>query len=171
MSIRNHIQLSYGGHGAGSHYQKGPKVTQIPDFNLGSADGPVPDNLYDEIAEDIAKGLVDKSGRQGVSRHQLRRLFDEVKRLKRRVDNSQSGDSADAWEKTLPLIKLVKSKTAYMVARGKDRGSDAPYYENLRRFINQGIGDVEETVQFERFVNLFEAVYGYYYALGGAKRQ
>ena len=162
------------------HRQGGPRregqdgaTVELPQFNLSSKNAEVPVELYDETARKIAEALVDRPHRgnnaNGVSRHQLRRLFDEVKRLKRRLDNRQ-GDSADqAWRETLPMVKLVKSKAAYIAARQKKDKYVGTHYENMKKFIDHGIDQIKSQDDLERFVTLFEAVYGFYYERGGSQ--
>lgn len=123
--------------------------------------------LYDESAEKIAETLIGqfKGKPQGVSRNQLRNLFDEVKRIKRQLENK-----AYTWKSIYPSVKLIKSKTSYAVARAKKNGKrfEEEYYNNLKNFIHTGIGNIKSEKDFDIFVNLFEAVYGFYYEKGGA---
>ena len=123
-------------------------------------------DLYDESAEKIANGLVKVEQRytNGVSRHQLRNLFDETKRIQR-----QLAHKALSWEEIMPSVKLLKSKTSYAVARAKKNSKrDIKYYDFLKVFLHTCIDNIHTRKDFDVFVNLFEAVYGFYYEKGGA---
>ena len=122
--------------------------------------------LYDESAEKIADGLVKVEQRytNGVSRHQLRNLFDETKRIQRQLEHK-----ALSWEGILPTVKLLKPKTSYAVARAKKNSRrDSKYYDFLKSFIHLSVDNIRTQKDFDIFVNLFEAVYGFYYEKGGA---
>lgn len=123
--------------------------------------------LYDETARKIAEELIkiEKGSTYGVTRHQFRRIFDETKRIKKLID-------IRGWEELYPLVKMIKSKTAYMVARAKsEKRKESNYYQNLYNFISTGIDQVKTVEDFKIFCLLFEAVYGFYYELGGALKK
>lgn len=125
--------------------------------------------LYDTVARSVASGLVGKNNRinklNGVSRHQLRSLFDETKRIKRRLENPNT-----KWADVEPAVKLLKSKTSYAVARAKSNSKyDSDYYDYLKKFMHTGIDKIHNENDFNVFCNLFEAVYGFYYEMGGAQ--
>lgn len=115
-------------------------------------------NLFDTVAKEIAASFHD--GRFGVSRTQLRRLFDEIKRFQNLLDLADS-----TWEEQFPYIRMMKSKIAYTVERAKDKDrKTSDYYTNLQKFINEGIDLIHDRKDYDVFVALFEAVYGYFYA-------
>jgi CRISPR type III-A-associated protein Csm2 len=125
-------------------------------------------NLLDGDAKSIAEALVYEFQNKyyGVSRHQLRRLYDEVKQHKKLLDNKLK-----SWEEIKPLVKMVKAKTAYLVARIKDKEKHQnakQCYDNLYFFLDKSIMLIDEEQDFASFCLLFEAVYGFYYNLGGA---
>jgi len=132
-------------------------------------DGNIRPELFDQDALEIAQKLVktsqDKWGKaSGVSRHQLRRMFDEVKRLQKTFEEKND------WGKIHPLVKLLKSKIAYTVARmKKNNGREAVYYDSLETFLLSGIDNIQKPEDLKVFTLLFEAVYGFYYNLGGAQ--
>ncbi|MDR2580747.1 MAG: type III-A CRISPR-associated protein Csm2 [Fibromonadaceae bacterium] len=87
----------------------------------------------------------------GVTKNQLRRIFDEVKRFE--------NISFD-----LPRIKMIISKTKYAVARAKQKNIKVKeQYEALDKFIEDGIKSIQNETHYKNFVSLFEAVYGFYY--------
>jgi CRISPR-associated protein Csm2 len=118
--------------------------------------------LFDEEAKKIAGSFSSKNDRgylEGVGATQLRRIFDEVKRFDQLL---QAGP--EQWEKQLPYIKMVKSKIRYTVARAtKNKSNLAKYYKNLADFIANGVDQIENRQDYEVFLALFEAVYGFYY--------
>lgn len=149
---------------------------KINSFYVSGTDKIRPD-LFNEFAEKVAKGFscvkneeyFDKKTqakkykevRNGVTSTQIRRLFDEIKRYERLIND----DDCSSWEKQYPYIKMIKSKVHYTVARSKKNGKreDAIYYDNLSQFISEGIDLIKSAKDYHIFVSLFEAVYGFYY--------
>lgn len=124
-------------------------------------------DLLDVKAMEYAKKLVSKDQNRkfiAVPRSQLRRLFNEVKRLERKLDMNMA-----KWEQVYPLIKMLKSKTSYAVARAKDRDRNNPCYDQLLSFITDAVDSINNIKEFKAFCLLFESVYGFYYQLGGVK--
>lgn len=122
------------------------------------------EDLFDSTARNVAKSLVGKNlqGREiGVTSTQLRRIFDEVKRFEKTLQFSDAN-----WESQFPYIKMIKSKVAYSVARAaKQKSEEKGVYKNLETFISSGIDLIKSQKDYEAFVNLFEAAYGFYYEL------
>lgn len=122
------------------------------------------EDLFDTTARNVAKSLVGKNlqGRDiGVTSTQLRRIFDEVKRFEKTLQFSDSN-----WQSQFPYIKMIKSKVAYSVARAaKQKSEEKGVYKNLETFISSGIDLIKSQKDYEAFVNLFEAAYGFYYEL------
>jgi len=117
--------------------------------------------LFDEIAKGIASGFVGqgKFGIYGVSKTQLRRLYDEVKRFEQNLDGTD-----ETWEKNLPYIKMIKSKTSYNITRAIEKNrNEADVYKKLSEFITGGLDQVNDEKDYNVFTSLFEAVYGFYY--------
>ena len=118
--------------------------------------------LFDGKAKKVAEKLAED---RGVTYTSLRRLFDEAKRFQMIL--AKKGDFAAQ----LPYIKMIKSKTAYTVARQKklQRGNRA--YDYVKMFIDQGVDQIKEQRDYDVFVSLFEAVCGYYYDLADNKNK
>jgi CRISPR type III-A-associated protein Csm2 len=115
--------------------------------------------LFDTTAEKIAEKF--KNGAYGVTNNQIRRLYDEVKRLDQNLSVAP-----EEWQKIVPYIMMVKSKVAYNVAKAiADKEREKDVYENLSKFIKRGIWLVEDKEDFHVFTALFEAVYGFYYQI------
>ena len=140
------------------HKQTENKSATPPmDYNnmsLKGTNGEVPSDLFDSKAEQIAKSLNPYLDKNGVTGTSLRRIFDEAKRFQQIL-----GDSDADFAGQLPYIKMIKSKTAYTVARQKNSLA----YKRLRDFIFWGINQIKTKNDYEIFISLFEAVYGYYY--------
>lgn len=142
--------------------------------------------LLDKEAEEFARYLIYSEQKKdkfkkpiegqfnyfGVSRHQVRRLYDEIKQYKRQLDDKKKpAEVEQVWEEIKPLVKMVRAKTAYMVARMKDkekRNETKQCYDNLYYFIDKSLNLIDKKEDFVNFCLLFEAVYGFYYGHGGA---
>ena len=122
--------------------------------------------LFDTIANKIATEFIgrNKENQFGkVTKRQLRRLFDEVKRFEQVLDGTPEN-----WKKNYPLIRMVKSKASYNIARSKTTKGNNDVWDNLYGFIDEGIGLIEVEEDYHVFLSLFEAVYGFYYVLNPA---
>lgn len=140
-----------------SNQEQIPKPVEVPEFYQNGTEK-VREDLFDEIARQIAESL--HGNETGVSITSLRRIFDEVKRFKQLLSTE------DDFAMHLPYIRMVKSKVAYTVARaGKDKKEAKKLYDNLKYFIDSGINRIKNKKDYEVFVSLFEAVYGFYYEL------
>ena len=149
---------------------------KINSFYVSGTDMIRPD-LFNEFAEKVAQTFSyvkfeeyfdKKAGKQkkkevrnGVSSTQIRRLFDEIKRYDRLLND---GD-IKSWEIQYPYIKMIKSKVHYTVARSQKNGQkeDSSYYDNLRGLISEGIDLIKSPKDYQVFVALFESVCGFYY--------
>jgi CRISPR-associated protein Csm2 len=135
-----------------------PQSIKIEGF-YGTDGKTVKSDLFDTTAEKIADTFLIKNSRIAVSKTQLRRLFDEVKRFEQIIDVSP-----DQWAAQLPYIRMIKSKVSYAVARAiKANPSEIGVYKNLSDFITQGINLIKEPGDYHVFVSLFEAAYGFYW--------
>jgi len=115
-------------------------------------------DLFDKTANEIAKSFIGqgKFGVYGVSKTQLRRLYDEVKRFDQNLD--------ETWEKNFPYIRMIRSKVSYNVARAIEKNrNESDVYKNLSKFISEGLDQVKDKDDYHVFSSLFEAVYGFYY--------
>ena len=118
-------------------------------------------DLFDGIAKGIASGFVGqgKFGIYGVSKTQLRRLYDEVKRFEQNLDGTP-----ETWEKNISYIRMIKSKTSYNITRAIEKNrNEADVYKKLSTFISEGLDQVKDEEDYHVFTSLFEAVYGFYY--------
>lgn len=130
--------------------------------------------LYNRTAEEIAKLFVAKdkwNKPMGVSRHQLRRQYENVIKYKQALSMAEHNKSLESeWNKKLPLIKMIRSQNAYAVARANQTSKyTTNQYNAMKEFIDVCINQIVNYEQFLIFCNLFEAVYGFYYELGGSQ--
>lgn len=91
---------------------------------------------------------------------QMRRIFDQVKQLRRRLE------AGEEWGQIEPLVRLQKAQLAYTIRRGKKNGgreSEASWDE-LGKFLNDCIDSVKTQADYSVFCDLMEAVYAYHYA-------
>jgi len=100
-------------------------------------------------------GKVDKS--ESLTTSQLRRFFDEVKRLKRKYDTLCLEKGKDeAYREISHMLAMVAVNANYTFSRGK-------IPEEFLKFLENEIKKVNSAEKFEEFVKYFEAVTGYYY--------
>ena len=122
--------------------------------------------MFDKTAVSVAESFIgiDRNGSKiKITTSQLRRIFDEVKRIERILTVSP-----DQWEAQYPYIKMIKYKVAYQVARTSDekgKFAEAKLYINLEKFICSCIDLVDNREKYSVFVALFESVYGFYYEM------
>jgi CRISPR type III-A-associated protein Csm2 len=114
--------------------------------------------LLDEEAEKIAKSFFDR--RNKVSGSQLRKFFNEVKDLEKKIE-------VRGWDEIMPLVKMVKSKICYATSPTKIKPFERDVYNKFKDFIQEGINSIEDKRDFEAFSKYFEAVVGFYYGNGG----
>ena len=115
--------------------------------------GIVGKDLYDATAKAIADSLL------GISQTRLRRFFDEVKSIAR-----HPGFKTD-FVKEEASISLLKSKISYMIGRARNDRDDKENesLNNLKKFFEIGLQQVDSADSYLVFVTLFEAVYGFFY--------
>lgn len=117
--------------------------------------------LLDTRAEQVAKTFLGRWPKM-VSSSQLRKFYNEVKSLEKKLDNQP-------FSVVYPLIKMLKSKIAYATAPSKIRRDEQPLYNNFKQFLMEGIDAIPENgeKEFRAFCKYFEAVVGFYYGNGG----
>lgn len=111
--------------------------------------------LFDKEAEDFSKGITE------ITRTQMRRIFNQIKQLNRRLE------AGEEWAKIYPLVKLQKAQLAYTVQRGiKDSKSDQVKgnWTKLREKITDAIDSVKSAEDYKVFTDFMEAIYAYHYS-------
>jgi len=97
---------------------------------------------------------------KNVSRTQMRKIFDEIKRFKFMLEEGAS------WDDVYPLILMQKGKISYLCKRSSERsGGDRSYYENLKKLAFDLIDKCDSEKAYEAYVNFMEALYGFYYEI------
>ncbi|MBP5451334.1 MAG: type III-A CRISPR-associated protein Csm2 [Treponema sp.] len=138
-----------------------PNPVPIKTFYKEDGKTILPD-LFDTKANEVAASFIGKnrSGKDmGVTSTQLRRIFDVVKRFEQILSASP-----EQWDSQYPYIRMIKSKVAYTVARAaKDKSEEAGVYKNLEKFISSCIDLIHNKFDYDVFLALFEAAYGFYY--------
>ncbi len=120
--------------------------------------GHVRPELLDKDAREQAQAFINRQRRQEtLSSSQLRRFYNEFKRLKTRFDNDENKDFAAIK----PLIKMQKSKSAYASNPNKPKIPNA-----FHKFIEKNVDSIQGPEDFNAFMLHFEAVVGFFYAEG-----
>jgi len=148
------------GEGGGSSQrpsQPAPPEKEYAKDYFYTESGVIRRELLDQKAKQRAMSFIHpKDQRQkALTSHQLRRFFGEVKSLKDRVH-------AFGWEKTFPMIRMLKSKIAYTCPSG-GKGGDKKVPDEFREYIEEMVNHVYTERDFEAFALSFEAVVGYFY--------
>jgi len=104
------------------------------------------EELLDSKAQELAESFkLSEPKRTPLSQTQLRRFFNDLKNLEKRLDQS-------SFERMKPLIKMVKSKVVY------SREKIPSTFEN---FMNKSISAIQTENDFRAFMLHFEAVVGF----------
>lgn len=91
-------------------------------------------------------------GEKKLTPSQLRRFYNEFKRLETQFENEKNFDSV------LPLIKMQTSKSAY-AANPKQQKVPKTFHE----FIKDNVKSISTEEDFKAFMLFFEAVVGFFY--------
>lgn len=117
--------------------------------------GNIKRDLLDREAEKWAEVFIRPGKREKeLTSAQLRKFYNEFKGLEKKV-------ATKGFEKTLPLIKMVKSKAAYSA---NPKNQKIP--SRFKDFLWEHIDAINEERDFDAFILLFEAVVGFCYGLG-----
>ena len=105
------------------------------------------DQTANEFARSFSKPLKEgyKTKREVLTQTQLRRYFNECRNLEKKVKQT-------SFDRSKPLIKMVKSKVAYSFEK------IPPSFEE---FLNKSIDEIKDSNDFEAFMLHFEAVVGF----------
>ncbi|HOV38152.1 MAG TPA: type III-A CRISPR-associated protein Csm2, partial [Spirochaetales bacterium] len=102
-----------------------------------------------------------------VSKNQVRRIYDELKRLKRRVDQTNTKEDFD---KIFPYILLEKSKIAYTIARAKKNinrkeAQKITSYDKLKAIFDKYLNpeNIKDKDDYTVFCDFMEAIVGFHY--------
>jgi len=132
--------------GAGSQRQE-VKIS-VPDFDD-------PDSLGHK-AEALAEQL---AAHTGLTTHQLRRFYNEVKSIERTLD--ASSDRSAAWVNACRRIKLLKAKAVYNASR-KQNKLPSEFKEFISICVDRIPAEQKQGEKtFSDFSQFFEAIVGY----------
>ncbi len=125
------------------------------------AKGQIRPELLDKEAREKAESFI-KNKKQSLTSHQLRRVYNDFKRIQRRISNNPGSFSS-----ALYLIAMQKSKAEYAYASNPNKNSKIP--REFKAFIEENVDTILKTREekdFEAFMLHFEAVVGFFYGLG-----
>jgi CRISPR-associated protein Csm2 len=112
------------------------------------------------FAEKLGEFLCDKqhdgrAGRLAMTTSQIRNFFGEIKRIQ-----------AKGYDKEISSFLLIRPKLAYAEARVKSKTANSRI-EDFRKVMEKAHVSVQNSTQFQNFVDFLEAVLAYHKAAGG----
>lgn len=121
----------------------------IPQFLDGEG------NIRPDLLDDEAWQWAGVFKRDGLTTHQVRKFYDEVKKYKDRLDKP-----GESYQRVKPLIVMLKSKAKYAATK---KPKMASFYEFMKQSIDQikTEGEADQKKKFNAFCLFFEAVYGF----------
>jgi len=135
---------------------RAPELPEIPTLLVNDNLNPA---LFDEeLLKKTAESL------KRVSKTQMRKVFDEIKRFKFMLDaNKKLGYCISSHFD-------AKTKISYLCKRKSDDSkNDASYYANLKKLIFRLIDMCNSKKSYEAYVTFIEALYGFYYEIAPVK--
>ena len=113
-------------------------------------------NIRPELLDGEALKIAKEFKNAGLTTHQVRKFYDEVKKYQGRLDKP-----GESYQRVKPLIVMLKSKAKYAV-NSKKKGMGT-FYEFMAQSIDQikTGGESVEKEKFNAFCLFFEAVYGF----------
>lgn len=146
------------GHQRPSRPGGGPSQTsRTPDPVQYYKDGLLKIDLVDKEAEDVADELADA----GLENTQLRRYYENVLALKRRLEhesaNNGNGDRDQVFARLRPEFKLMRAKAHY--ANARDRRT---FPDRFLKFFESHTRSVQTVKDFDAFCKHFEAVVAFH---------
>ncbi len=135
--------------------QRAPELPQLPKLlNNGNLN---PEIFKEELLMKIAISL------ENVSKTQMRKVFDEIKRFKFMLESGES------WDRIYPFVLLQKSKISYLCKRKSKDSKYADYYANLKKLVFNLINMCDSKETYLAYATFIEALYGFYFEI--AKRE
>lgn len=127
----------------------------LPPVQYFNAEGIINEALLDEEAEKQAKIL------QSVDPSQLRRFFEDVLSLRRRLDhetaNMPRATKQGIFEALRPEFKMLRAKAFYANGRNKN-----VFPDELRVFFERHVAAVQTVKDFDVFCKHFQAVVAFH---------
>lgn len=118
-----------------------------------SEEGHLDVKWVDKEAENAANSFFSDS-RNPIKASQLRKFYADVKSLERRWQ--ASAESEDEFKKILPMIKLLKAKSAYAQKRQVVPSA-------FKNWLWDHVENIQKPEDFKAFLLHFEAVVGFSY--------
>jgi CRISPR-associated protein Csm2 len=117
----------------------------------------------DKVAETFVVSRHDGSvdGKSSVTSAQLRRFYNDMKSLEKKLKFKREGGEADPFLSILPLVKMIKSKVAYA---SSPRNPKIP--QAFAAWLARNIDAIDSIEDFKAFLLHFEAVVGFCYGRG-----
>lgn len=144
-----------GGPGRGGPGSGQPRIIPSPRPVHYFKDGNLSAPLLEQEAESVAKAL------QQMKASQLRRFYDDVVSLRRRLD-LEAEPGAESRERSFDTLraefKMLKAKAVY--ANGRDRGRTFP--DEMLQFVVDHVSAVKTARDFEAFCRHFQAVVAFH---------
>lgn len=120
-------------------------------------DGAIHPELVTKMAQNAAQSFF-SGPRDELKASQLRKFYGDVKTLELRYKNSTNKKSA--FQEILPLIKLLKAKSAYANSREVIPAT-------FKNWIWENVDSISSEKDFLAFLLYFEAVVGFCHGLKG----
>lgn len=132
-----------------------PAAPRLPQLQPLLKNGKLnPENFKQDVLTKTAEAL------KSVSKSQMRKIFDEIKRFKFMLKEGAS------WEDVFPLVLMQKAKISYLCKRSSEQSNnDTDYYANLKKLTFSLIDMCDSEIAYEAYVNFMEALYGFYYEI------
>lgn len=144
-----------GGQGRGGPRQDQQRVIPAPRPVYYFKDGNLSAPLLEQEAQNVAESL------QQMKASQLRRFYDDVVALRRRLDLAAE-PGAESRERSFDALraefKMLKAKAVY--ANGRDKGKTFP--DEMLRFVVDHVNAVKTARDFEAFCRHFQAVVAFH---------
>lgn len=108
--------------------------------------------LRRELLTTEARKYADEFQRGGLTTHQMRRFYHEVKALEAKIE----ADGPDGFKNNEALVGMLKAKVAY--AKNRPQAKVPPAFVT---FIERGVDAITKHDDFKDFTLFFEAVVGF----------
>lgn len=132
-------------------------VNKINSFTLGFQEYDIRE-LVDHT-EKLGKELVSRQ----LKTNQIRKVLDAVKRLKSNLDKNENRD----FNVIKDDLVFLKPQLAYAAARQQRNNRDLGPVAPFKQVLDAAIKEVKTTKDFDKFVQLVEAIIAYHKAAGG----
>jgi CRISPR-associated protein Csm2 len=93
-----------------------------------------------------------EGGRDGVSKHQLRRFYNQVLLIRDKIEASDAEE--ECFRRELPFLRMLISKAYY--ARSRKKVNDGFY-----QFMRDNLSEIHSLRDFRTFTYYFEAIVAY----------